>query len=218
MKKIISLFLALAMICTLSISAFADNTTTVTYTGTGIESYTITVPTNLEPGQSGTVTAEGTWATNRTLKVTTADTVTVTNNLDGGEKVLDITFTGIDQAGDNTTSIRVFKNISIGDISNALFGTWSGVITYNVSMVDNGTGPAPTLLSFSIYSDVYQFEDNMTWEEWVNSPYNTDGYYIEYGRVLTSDGMCSVYDDEIWGHANPGDSIFADREYSLDAI
>ena len=135
-----SLFLALVMVCSLSVSAFAvGNETVITYTGAGTEAYTITVPTTLQPGQSGTVKAQGTWATNRTLKVTTANTVTVANSIDGGEKVLDVTFAGIDQAGDNTTSITVSKTISVGDISNALFGTCTGVITYNVSIVDNGS-------------------------------------------------------------------------------
>lgn len=144
MKKFMSLFLALVMVCSLSVSVFAaSNETVITYTGEGSEAYTITVPTTLQPGQSGTVRAEGTWASNRTLKVTTANTVTVANSIDGGEKVLDVTFAGIDQAGDNTTSITVSKTISIGSISNALFGTWNGVITYNVSMIDNGSTLRP---------------------------------------------------------------------------
>lgn len=139
MKKFASLFLALVMVCSLSVSVFAaSNETVITYTGEGSEAYTITVPTTLQPGQSGEVKAEGTWATNRTLKVTTDSTVTVANSIDGGEKVLDVTFAGIEQAGDNENSITVSKTISVGDISDALFGTWTGVITYNVSMVDNG--------------------------------------------------------------------------------
>lgn len=121
-----------------SASGVSGNETVITYTGEGSEQYTITVPSTLEPGQSGTVKAEGTWASNRMLKVTAADTVTVTNSIDGGEKILDVNFAGIEQSGSNETSITVSKSISIGNISNALFGTWTGVITYNVSMESNG--------------------------------------------------------------------------------
>ena len=137
MKKIASLFLALVMVCSLSVSAFAAHSTTVTYTGTSTESYTLTVPASLTPGASGEVKANGTWASNRTLVVTAPSTVTLTNNIDGGTKTLDVTFEGINQAGSDTVSQTVTKNISVGNISNALFGTWTGTIVYNVSMDDN---------------------------------------------------------------------------------
>ena len=131
------------MVCSLSVSAFAAHSTTVTYTGTSTESYTLTVPATLTPGASGEVKANGTWASNRTLVVTAPSTVTLTNNIDGGTKTLDVTFDGINQAGSDTVSQTVTKNISVGNISNALFGTWTGTIVYNVSMDDNGVIPAP---------------------------------------------------------------------------
>ena len=143
MKKFASLLLALVMVCSLSVSAFAAHTTTVTYTGTSSESYTLTVPASLTPGASGEVKASGTWASNRTLVVTAPDTVTLTNDIDGGTKTLDVTFDGINQAGNDTVAQTVTKNISVGNISNALFGTWTGTIVYNVSMDDNGVVPAP---------------------------------------------------------------------------
>lgn len=178
-----SLFLALIMVCSLSVSVFAANPVTkVTYTGEGSEAYTVTVPTTLEPGQSGEIKAEGTWAGNRTLKVTTDSTVTVTNSIDGGEKILDVTFDGILQNGDNRTSVLVSKDISVGDISNALFGTWTGVITYNVSMKNN----------FTIFnSEVgingrFAFDDGMTWENWLDSEYN-DGSFYTYNNYIVKD-------------------------------
>ena len=173
MKKFASLFLALTMLCSLSVSAFAAHTTTVTYTGTSTESYTLTVPASLTPGASGEVKASGTWASNRTLVVTAPDTVTLTNDIDGGTKTLDVTFDGINQAGNDTVSQTVSKDVTVGNISNALFGTWSGVITYNVSMENN---VAPTLFSFTINYTLYQAEEGMTWAEWVDSEYNVDGY------------------------------------------
>lgn len=192
-----SLFLALVMVCSLSVSAFAvGNETVITYTGAGTEAYTITVPTTLQPGQSGTVKAQGTWATNRTLKVTTANTVTVANSIDGGEKVLDVTFAGIDQAGDNTTSITVSKSISVGSISNALFGTWSGVITYNISMEDNGVA-TPTLISFTIAGTNYQAEEGMTWWDWYDSEYNTLGAVCDSPNT----GVYFAIDEELYSVA-----------------
>ena len=144
MKKFASLFLALVMVCSLSISAFAAHTTTVTYTGTSTESYTLTVPASLTPGASGEVKANGTWASNRTLVVTAPSTVTLTNDIDGGTKTLDVTFDGINQAGNDTVAQTVSKDITVANITNALFGTWSGTIVYNVSMDDNGVVPAPS--------------------------------------------------------------------------
>ena len=173
MKKFASLLLALTMLCSLSVSAFAAHTTTVTYTGTSSESYTLTVPASLTPGASGEVKASGTWASNRTLVVTAPDTVTLTNDIDGGTKTLDVTFDGINQAGNDTVAQTVTKNISVGNISNALFGTWTGTIVYDVSM---GNNVAPTLISFTVAGTSYQAEEGMTWAEWVDSEYNVDGY------------------------------------------
>ena len=147
MKKITSLLLALTMLCSLSISALAAHTTTVTYTGTSGESYTLTVPATLTPGASGEVKANGTWASNRKLIVTAPSSVTLTNSIDGGTKTLDVTFDGINQAGNDTVAQTVTKDISVGNISNALFGTWTGIITYNVSIEDNDT-----IQSFSTYT------------------------------------------------------------------
>ena len=170
MKKIASLFLALVMVCSLSVSAFAAHTTTVTYTGTSTESYTLTVPASLTPGASGEVKANGTWASNRTLVVTAPDTVTLTNDIDGGTKTLDVTFEGINQAGSDTVSQTVTKNISVANITNALFGTWSGTIVYNVSMDDNGVVPASVGATFSKEKSGSNWIDlaepvSLTWDE-----------------------------------------------------
>lgn len=36
-----------------------------------------------------------------------------------------------------------------------------------------------TIISFTISGDHYEAEEGMTWEQWCDSTYNTDGYYIE---------------------------------------
>lgn len=134
MKKFMSLVLALVMVCSLCATAFAADNTTVSYVGTGTESYTVTVPASLAPGGSGEVKVEGTWASNRELRVTAPSSVTLTNNIDAGTKTLAVTFDGIAKTGDNTVAVSDTKAISIASISNALFGTWSGTISYTVSM------------------------------------------------------------------------------------
>ena len=113
----------------------SSNETVITYTGVGTESYTITVPASLTPGESGDVSVSGTWATNRKLTVTAPSTVTLTNSINSSDtKTLAVTFDGIAKTGDNTVGVSETKTISVADISDALFGTWSGVISYTVSM------------------------------------------------------------------------------------
>ena len=113
----------------------SSNETVVTYTGVGTESYTVTVPASLTPGESGDVSVSGTWATNRKLTVTAPSTVTLTNSINSSDtKTLAVTFDGIEVTGDNTVGVSETKTITIADISDALFGTWSGVISYTVSM------------------------------------------------------------------------------------
>ena len=136
MKKLVSLFLTLAMVLSLSVTAFAEHSTLVTYTGTGRERYEITVPAQLSPSGSGSVAVSGTWATNRMLTVTAPDTVTLTCDYDGSENTLAVIFDGLATIGDNTVTVTDSETMSVGAISNALFGLWTGVINYTVSMND----------------------------------------------------------------------------------
>lgn len=48
--------------------------------------------------------------------------------------------------------------------------------TFNVLKGEEGE---VSLISFTIESTSYQAEEGMTWGEWCNSEYNTDGYYID---------------------------------------
>ena len=93
----------------------------------------MTVPAQLAPGQSGTVTATGTLPSNRTMFVTSDDNVTLTNSINANDKkVLTVSFDGIELAGNNSAQVSANESVSVGDISNAIFGTWSGKFFYNV--------------------------------------------------------------------------------------
>ena len=151
MKKILSLTLAVLMGVSAVPMVYAaetdyNNGTAVEYIadsdadGDGIsdaEAWTVTVPAKLAPGGAGDVTAAGTWASDRKLTVTADATVTLTNSINAQDtKTLDVTFAGIDLAGSNTAAVTDTKSVSVADIENALFGTWSGTFNYTVEMGD----------------------------------------------------------------------------------
>jgi hypothetical protein len=156
MKKVLSLLLVLVMVCSFSVCAFATtdytNGTLVSYDATAdndgdgqpdaSEAWTVTVPAAMAPGDTAAVKAEGTWASNRQLVVTADDTVTLTNSIKAADqKVLDVTFAGITLAGSNTAAVEQSANLSVADISDALFGVWSGTINYDVEMQDVPANP-----------------------------------------------------------------------------
>ena len=192
MKKILSLLLVGIMVVSMVPTAFATtnytNGTDVEYdaanddtigdiNGDGqpdnTEYYTVTVPALMAPGASGNVVAQGTWASNRKLTVTADEDITLTNSINAADqKVLDVTFPGIELAGSNTAAVTDTKAVSVAGIDNALFGTWSGTFYYDVEMVDFA------LITFTIDGTEYQAEEGMTWGEWCDSEYNTDGYVI----------------------------------------
>ena len=67
-----------------------------------------------------------------------------------------------------------------GEVANAPWGATNATIHYNV--VDG-------MISFKINGTSYQAKAGMTWEEWVNSEYNTAGFTCNsYGYVVAYDG------------------------------
>lgn len=140
MKKIISFLLAAVLLVSAVPMAHAAETTdytngtAVVYTATNTEAYTVTVPALLAPGGSGTVTLSGTWPSDKKISVTADTSVTLTNSINADDtKTLDVTFAGMAYTGDNTQARTYTETISVADISNALFGTWSGHFYYNVT-------------------------------------------------------------------------------------
>lgn len=141
MKKILSLALAGVMMFSALPMAYAadvnyDQGTQVSYTAANAESYTITVPASLAPGGSGTVTAKGTWPSTKNLRVTADESIEMVNSIStAANKELDITFEPIILAGSQTAEVSTTSDITVEDISDALFGEWKGTINYNVDYV-----------------------------------------------------------------------------------
>ena len=213
MKKILSLGLvgvmALSMIPTALATTNYTNGTQVQYNAEAdndndgqpdhSEAWTVTVPALLEPGSEGNVVAQGTWASNRKLVVTADETVTLANSINANDtKILDIGFDGIELAGSNTAAVSATEAVGVADIENALFGTWSGTFYYQVGMED-----AVKMITFTIFGTQYQAEEGMTFDEWIVSEYNVDGFKRgeegSDGAVYFADGIERVADDE-WGY------------------
>jgi hypothetical protein len=76
--------------------------------------------------------------------------------------------------------------------------------------------PTPTLISFTIDGVSYQAEDGMTWGEWLESEYNTDGYVVgQAGNSIdTSDNLSGVYSSSS-GYVSKNSTINADEHYVL---
>lgn len=152
MKRIIAFFLGISMLFSAVPVSFAmesnDYTqgTKVEFTAENNESWMITVPALLKPGESGIVTLSGTWPQNRVITVTADPTVTLTNNImPSDQKVLSVNFAGISEAGSNSSTQTFTKNISVDTMQNAIFGTWNGKFNYNVIAADVA---APTMLGY----------------------------------------------------------------------
>ena len=238
MKKILSLTLAALMVVSMVPTAFAadvdyQNGTEVEYTGSrttvnadGTEThnaeYTITVPALLAPGGSGTVTLQGMWPSDATVKVTAEDKVEMVNNINSADKkTLAVTFTAIELAGNNTVAVSDDETVSVADISNALFGTWSGKFNYNVEYNGEAGGsgtvtPTPdpeqpgdgdevTMINFTVNDISYEAEAGMTWSKWIASDYNVGGFAANGSNQIlckasypvTLDGVIIDYYDEI---------------------
>lgn len=219
MKKILSFLLAALMLVSMVPTALAADVdvsegTTIKVVGTGADTYTVTVPAKLAPGESGTVKANGTWPSNQTLNVTAPSSVTLTH----GTQTMDvgITFDGIHQAGNDTGSVSAEQTVAVAAAS-ALFGTWTGTLTYTVEMVTVET--EVELVNFTFNGEAYSMPLGSTWGDFLESS-NNDGSFSKvdgYERVYwVEDDGDKLYvtsldgDHEQWAYAY--DVIYA-RDY-----
>ena len=149
MKKILSLALAGVMVMSALPVAYAaegehdyTNGTEITYIGSQEEAaggagdvWTVTVPAKMQPGQTGTVKAEGMWNSDTFLAVYAPTTVTLTY----GAQTMDVAITGgkFSLIGNSAEAVSKEVEIAVEDASR-LFGTWEGVLEYDVALIQKG--------------------------------------------------------------------------------
>ena len=259
MKKILSLTLAVLMVVSMIPTAYAAEAGGNWAGGTQVEAtgsrstveddgsvthnaeYTITVPALLAPGGSGTVTLEGYWPSDATVKVTAEEKVEVVNNINSADKKeLAVTFASIEKAGSNTAIVTASAPVSVANIENALFGKWAGKFNYNVEYNGEAGGsgtvtPTPDpeqpsdpdndddgeqaeLITFNYINTSCQAEKDMTWGEWVDSEYNTTDLIIRADDIVgTDDNMRILKDNATGTYQKSADIILDNMRYTLDA-
>jgi len=202
MKKATSILLILAMVLSLGVTALAAGyTTEVSYTGEGVETFRIVVPATLAPGASSNVEVSGAWPSYKAVTVTADQSVRVVNSIDQKAKNLAVEFAGVTLFGSNESPVSAVEPIAIGEIENALFGTWRGTITYNVSwnydMVDSLVGTSWKFNhSLTDYSTAVGLEDDREMKDVL-----PDGsmYSCTYEDPATMQTV--VYEKELYGFA-----------------
>lgn len=73
-----------------------------------------------------------------------------------------------------------------------------------------------TLISFTIDGTTYQAEEGMTWGEWVESDYNTDGYIVDGTYIFNATKSKGV---TATGTPMPsGATIMGDFQYNTEPL
>jgi hypothetical protein len=82
------------------------------------------------------------------------------------------------------------------------------------ALPEAGSSGGVTMISFSIMdlgnTVQYQAEGGMTWEQWCDSEYNINGYYVFYDEgIVTSDGLRCIINV-----SSKNDIIISGQNYS----
>ena len=197
MKKLFALLLAITMMATLSVTAFAaDYDTTggkgMTVTYSVEPAYTVTIPENVTIGAEGTeqtisakdvVVNKGwyvsvTLAADNNFTVTSREgaTLTYTVTKDGQPVAPGGEILAVNPAASATGTATITFDIDESAIQYA--GAYTGSATFTIAVK-----PVPvTIINFTIDGVSYQAEEGMNLGQWAESTYDAnDEYYLNQG-------------------------------------
>ena len=243
MKKLFALLLAITMMATLSVTAFAADYDTAGDKGMNVTysvapAYTVTIPTDVTiDGNSTTISAEGvvvekgqyvsvTLAADNNFTVKTAEgaelAYTVTANGDAvaaGDEILAVN----PEDGKNGTATVTFD---VDETKIQYAGTYTGTATFTIAVKDVPV----TIINFTLdtsYIGQYvsglttnqQAEAGMTWGEWVESEYNVDGYVVDEswlpGSIAVPGEYWAIADGGYPNYVEYTDEIIANHTYDF---
>ena len=209
MKKLFALLLAITMMATLSVTAFAADYDTTGDKGMDVTysvepGYTVTIPPTVTIGTSGTsaeisaadvVVEKGqyvsvTLAENNNFTVKTTEgaelTYTVTSNgeaVAAGGEIL-----AVNPNDGKTGTATITFDIDESAIKYA--GTYTGTATFTIAVKD----VPKAMINFTIDGTPYQAEEGMTWAEWIDSASNTIGLRLSDGADGVYWSWCCLFD------------------------
>ena len=128
---------------------------------------------------------------------------------------ISVTINGIEYALGNTSiSKHVIKKgavepiiITISYDSNASRADGEFDIAFGDLALEYSTVDGSGLLSFTIANNTYYFEEGMTWSEWLDSEYNTEGAWYD-------GGMCFETGSITTAHGGDEDDTILAKEYN----
>ena len=232
MKKLFAVILAVALMATMSVTAFAavdqdsqDPNGAMNVTYTVAPTFTVTIPASVTLGEDATISAENvvvpkgkqvevSIAEANGFKATTPEGAEITYTVKNGEDAVaeGETVLAVNPKDGKTGS----TTLSFGAPETSQYaGTYTGTATFTVAVKD---APA-ALISFTIDDVPYQAEEGMTWEEWVESAYNNGYFYsvnesVYWGEdfwfILCNYGKTQSDDDY---YVNAADVIQANTDY-----
>lgn len=236
MKKILGMLLACTCLCTnLVMASNEPSQSTNVELDVPIE-YTWTAPASLDLIEgtpvSGTIEVSKNVIPEGAKLVISLDVdnnFTVTSD-EGATRTYNITKGGtIVNAGDTimevaagTNNASQALNFAVESVSGKKAGTFKGTANFTAEVKDNK-------ISFTIGGTSYQAEEGMTWEDWVNSSYNTSTgdsriHVTSNGTQIAIPGyagfnliddyyLVSEHDESGWTYVNATEVIKANEAY-----
>ena len=164
MKKNLSLLLALTLLCSLSVTAFADTS--------GDQNITLTVPEETSPSWTLNIPADMTVAYRAESTALTMPTITNVSNLEDVE-IIDVTirYTGNFSSGSDTIPFTLVGSDGQTIVQNLIIGGYVngvGYTDYTNGVTLDITGDAWNAAAPGTYSTVITYSSRVTWNIIVN--------------------------------------------------
>lgn len=138
----------------------------------------------MQPGQTGTVKAEGMWNSDTFLAVYTPASVT----LSYGAQTMDVAITGgsFSLIGNSVDPVSKEVEISVA-AATRLFGTWEGVLEYDVALIQKGDVDRDGLITDADTTIIKSYVQNELEDEQLKANVEAHGDLNNDGEIGAGD-------------------------------